>query len=310
MFIDYCWFFRTVLFLFNLQLCSTFIRGKLSNHTLVVHLHKAGGSSLCEAFKHSRFYIGEKGRNCNCEYPDNWKKFWTGSKLNEFLLNQVGPHGACFMERGQDWPPPEIFFKAMRHFNGSLMTVLRDPWERFKSEYQQVYSTNEKKYHSKNFTIKDFAEIRGDPFILYWDTLTNQPNFYVRFFNGLAYGAKKPEIQLNHTHLVKAKEVIKNFNYVLFQDNNHKEREFILSRMTNKKRNMPHVSNNKYSPYWKLAPKYYVPVIPEEFNYTDGYKKTYIEMNRLDYLFYNFTVRYFKNKYTSNHRKKLLKDYI
>lgn len=167
-----------------------------SRLVLFVHFHKAGGTSFCRLLKDAK--LKEMGYNCGCNFkrwvPRMVRQKGERRKKRTMVPGKgaIGPEGTarklademarnradvCMLERGYDFPPPDEFrnfSRAWRALGGTLATVFREPWARFKSTYERDYgdfqlflSAGKRLEHgtfsdadynrSANATIADFA---------------------------------------------------------------------------------------------------------------------------------------------------------
>jgi len=195
---------------------------------LFFHFHKAGGTSFCQLFKtaglRQRMQL-TKNVNCGCKFQK-----WVGTEENEARQGEdslknathafiegpnrlIQPDGAgrlagymkreradvCMLECGYDFPTPaelRDFAVAWRARGGKLAAVFREPWARFKSNYEREFGDlassafSEAAYNaSLTATIGDYGagDFRDTPMGQHaktWGAI-NRPNYYVRLLNGL-----------------------------------------------------------------------------------------------------------------------------
>ena len=128
---------------------------------------------------------------------------------------------------------------------GTLATMLRDPWSRFRSAFMRVHQLA--LAEGKNVSIEHFASERGDT----QDKVKscfNRPNYYVRFLNGEGHCNFKfdyARVAINRTHLELAKRVLSTFDYVFVAESNRTALEF--GDYVGFEQAMPHLSNSAYS---------------------------------------------------------------
>mmetsp|Transcript_20632 Transcript_20632/g.61536 ORF Transcript_20632/g.61536 Transcript_20632/m.61536 type:complete len:220 (-) Transcript_20632:70-729(-) len=175
------------------------------------HLHKAGGSSFCHAFRASGLRTARA--NCNCPFLHLGKANAannTRAKMRRLRLD------VCAIEAGRQFPTVDglrHFASAWRARGGRLATCVRDPWERFRSNYFRELAVNNRAQSGalnrslspgnfpeaslredsprayretdlwlglENFTIEDFAAHGQEtPNGRKWGAF-NRPNFYAR----------------------------------------------------------------------------------------------------------------------------------
>jgi hypothetical protein len=243
---------------------------------------------MCEVMKASRYKLEtDKQRNCNC--PDFYSMLNNNlSKKDVSLANAIrGPQGrdVCFIERGYSWPTPENFHRLMSGFEGSLITVMRDPWSRFKSNYEKDYNECQPRCKFKN--AQEYAQIGEHRH--FGGTLFSRPNFYVRMLNGLA--GDRPGLQINSTHLAAAISVLKRFDIVMFLEQNISQQSEVVKYITSGRvASFPTVTNNKLSRHSSARNN----VKPEDLP-PDAltHHKEFMKNNAIDYEFYKWAFDYF-----------------
>ena len=214
---------------------------------LFLHFHKAGGTSICRYFKDTGTWrVPEKFCICDEKITNHALFSHTRRRIRLKSLDKMfekSHSDICMMER--KWLRPHYFFQIRRIFTGYLVTSLRDPWERFRSNYEKDYSLcsqSERNNKLKNFSIEIYSKLypRDCPKSYYLRTNTNRPNFYVRMLNGLSidqYSLDMSEsdaglTRMTERHLEQAKEVLLAFDVVLFLEENAASRDFKLQKLT------------------------------------------------------------------------------
>lgn len=229
-------------------------------------------------------YSVQKHMNCNC--PDvSFKSLSNRKDIN--LQNAIsGESGrdVCFFEKGNSWPDPEMFHSLFANFTGGLVTILRDPWSRFKSNYERAYA---RCGHSCPFhNVKEFANMTF--FDHYDNTLFSRPNFYVRMLNGLA--GSHPQ-HLDGGHLQAAREVLRKFHAVIFLEQEESQRRQVLKYIcSGLDLDLPAKTNNPFSNMSHTKGQHtQSKVPPDPSNYEARFKKE----NSLDYDLYRWALDHF-----------------
>lgn len=225
---------------------------------LFLHFHKAGGTSICRYFKDSgtwrvpeRFCICNERITTHALFSHTRKVIHMRNLDNMFRKSRSD---ICMLEK--KWMQPFYFFQIRRLFPGSIMTALRLPWDRFRSNYEKDYSicsdqqqykrnSNNKSINNK-LTIATYATLNPKDCqkSYYLRTNTNRPNFYVRMLNGLSveeyYFDGDGEGGLNIMtvyHLEQAKQVLLAFDVVLFLEEDPHIQNMKLQKLTGESEN-------------------------------------------------------------------------
>eukprot|EP00559_Dactyliosolen_fragilissimus_P000125 CAMPEP_0184873724 /NCGR_PEP_ID=MMETSP0580-20130426/41999_1 /TAXON_ID=1118495 /ORGANISM="Dactyliosolen fragilissimus" /LENGTH=607 /DNA_ID=CAMNT_0027376659 /DNA_START=1020 /DNA_END=2843 /DNA_ORIENTATION=- len=284
------------------------VTGRLCNQLVVfLHFHKGGGTSMIE-FMHSKglrtdFRINSDPHRFN-EFQDTEDIFVAKYKNNLRLKNNIASMEGTssrasstefwwsLYERGLDVVNLEFNFLLPEHyFNVKsvlwTLTMLRNPWDRFRSTYERELSMR----CSKNFTVscyenynletwfKNGTGILTEKRFELWGGILH-PNYYTRMLNGMA---DLPHIQLNKSHLDIAKHVLSTFNHVLIledlEESNMQKLTTIFGRNSTGEDSFPSLSNNSL----KNDPMY--ATIREVI---DGYKSIFDDQNILDIELYAY----------------------
>ena len=234
---------------------------------LFLHFHKCGGSTINKCFNHYIKYKPNVNGNpflVDDEYnKKSIIKFWEykPDKINTFFHNIIEDK-IQFIACEWNW----FKYSDIQHINFdkiNLITCIRDPFERFISNYNAnggntIFQTPEK-YNNK---------------ILYWERSftnqkfklnTNKYNYYVKLLNGLG---NKPNAKINKTHLDNAKNILCKFNTIIILE---KPETFKLLQEYGIAEVVTRNKSNK--------PK---PIITQDF------KDQFIINNKYDYELYNF----------------------
>ena len=186
------------------------------------------------------------GKSCDCT---NWLtsefKYMDRRADAPAMRRAMAADGAevCMIEHGKGWPSPSLFFgnKFRERWPGTLATMLRDPWSRFKSAFLRLHQL------SPELTVEVFASVAGDR-SEHQTSCFNRPNYYVRFLNGEGHCSVKENYAravMNRTHLELAKRVLATFDYVFVVESNRTALEF--GKYVGAAGAMPHLSNSAYS---------------------------------------------------------------
>lgn len=180
-----------------------------------LHFHKAGGTSVCQVLRNSTLRTpidkhGKVDKGCNCRR--SVPLGGSGADLAGALATDRVD--ACAVEHSWLWPTPGRFREMVAGFNGTLSTLLRDPWARFRSNYQRDFHLVLVRENTR-MAVADFGGLRGDRStnVRTWGPY-NRPNFYVRLLNGLAT-ADSALLPLGREHLEEAKSVLSLFDSVM-----------------------------------------------------------------------------------------------
>lgn len=106
---------------------------------LFLHFHKSGGTSMCKLFSNYKLSPHSVlSANCQCHRVGKDIKSADPRKVSlNGIFSRYPDIKACAIEIGNEWPTAEKFIRLTRDFTGSSVTVLRDPWSRFKSNYER-----------------------------------------------------------------------------------------------------------------------------------------------------------------------------
>lgn len=226
-----------------------------TKQVIYLHFHKAGGTSICRYFKDSNWKVPEKFCICNEKVTNRALFAHTRKVIRIRSLDKMFKYSnadICMFEKR--WMMPMYFFQLRRIFRGSLVTTLRLPWDRFRSNYEKDYSLCRTTH--RTMTIEQYAKLnpRDCRKSYYLRTNTNRPNFYVRMLNGLSIeqysfdgdGDGGLKIMTNH-HLEQAKEVLLAFDVILFLEEDPVSRDYKLQKLTGSSLNLTRRSNNPFS---------------------------------------------------------------
>jgi hypothetical protein len=247
---------------------------------MFLHFHKSGGSSMCKSFEYAnRTYA--RGTNCNCH------KLLVGGMTRQLIEQRFWRFDACAIETTRSWPGPRGFMEFANLFQGSLLTMLRDPWTRFMSNYYMDYSVclRNKRCTDKTMTPEGLYK-RKTVSSHYISTYgkTHLPNYFVRFLNGIGGAASGA----THHHLEVAKTVLKKFHHVLFIEQDPSQRDTLLGEVLGVGNfTLPHDHSSAGRRVYNYA----------QFDPNSArnaqLRELYISDNYLDYELYNWAADYF-----------------
>lgn len=185
------------------------MRKQIFNKKVIVfvHFHKSAGTSFVKTALNSKIYKGwnpiQKNQWCGtCDLyngnpyeNDQIIPLWDYS-LKEWkdFIQQCEQKEVNFIALEQNLPK-EIDFSL-----ATWVTILRNPYERFKSDY---YFSIQNNLINQDITPEDFTVMN------FGDNIHNKPNYYVRMLNGLGQNTL-----LNNNHLNLAKSKLKKFKSV------------------------------------------------------------------------------------------------
>ena len=174
----------------------------MSNIIVFLHFHKSGGSTINNLFDS---YIKHKPNKNGNPWKDNqFIKFWEYNKkeFNQFkkYLNNLSVNFICL-----EW---NFFINYNKlNYNGvELITCLREPYERYKSNMNFYNKFNYKNYESKNLHQRCKIKINYNKF-----------NYYVKMLNGLG---NTPEAKIDESHFkIARKNLRKLFKTIIILEN-------------------------------------------------------------------------------------------
>mmetsp|Transcript_6425 Transcript_6425/g.14032 ORF Transcript_6425/g.14032 Transcript_6425/m.14032 type:complete len:289 (+) Transcript_6425:101-967(+) len=254
---------------------------------LFLHFHKAGGTSTCSTFNATGTFRVRIEYNCICNQNVNaLVRNGSGVHLSQEMV-RLG-YDLCAVEHAGYWPRPSIFGQLRDTFTGLMVTVLREPWARFESNFERDFIL---KRQSKNltadFTLENYAEC-------YWLSPSFKrysvvvPNFYVRTLAGLSTQAAP--LVLNQTHLQQAQAVLSAFDYVIILEAEQLGR--VISTMANLSNiTTTWLSNNRFSSEYieQNRSKKHIPVaIQDARNASQAFKRQWLAENALDVALYEW----------------------
>ena len=226
---------------------------------LFLHFHKGGGTSMIN-------YLHKRGLRTDFRVnsdPARFDEFQDGDdmilapwKNNLKLKSNVGTSIRTrasstdfwwsLYQRGLDVVNLEYnFLMPKDYFNVTsvvrTITMLRNPWDRFRSTYEKELSTRCRKcrlcsnltmtcYEDNNlgYWMSDYKGVLSEQRVDNWGGILH-PNYYTRMLNGLG---DVPDLELNKSHLETAKRVLDTFDNVLILEDTdeskmHKVRNFL-----------------------------------------------------------------------------------
>mmetsp|Transcript_11138 Transcript_11138/g.18192 ORF Transcript_11138/g.18192 Transcript_11138/m.18192 type:complete len:376 (-) Transcript_11138:85-1212(-) len=286
---------------------------------LFLHFHKAGGTSICRYFKDTGTWRVPK-KFCICEEKITSAILFSHSRKKIRIQNldklfQKSHADICMLE--EKWIRPHYFFQIRQIYTGFIVTALRQPWNRFLSNYEKDYTlcsreltvddTGDNKKYSKlhNMTIEVYSELNPSdcPKSHYLSANTNRPNFYVRMLNGLSVESySNGDGVLNvmtEAHLEQAKEVLMMFDVVLILEESIDHMNMKLQQLTGSNQNLTQKSNNPFSAaYLHLTnktkrlhqPKHWQGLDRASLPPTDQFKQQFERENRLDIQLYQWAM--------------------
>lgn len=253
---------------------------------LFIHFHKSGGSNMCRLFMSSREHV-IKGSNCNCNKLVLSNLVTVSSTNYESeLRNQFKFSDVCGIEYPSRWPGQSVFDKFVSRFPGRVITMLRDPWRRFKSNYERDMYTCHLKRCGKALTMEEYYNLPAVN--KYSGSLygaVHKANYHVRFLNRLASSSRA----MTENDLYVAKDILSKFYDVYFLEQDEAERNQRLSVLLEvPNAALPTVTNNVHNPnHPNYTAKRRILSENEEF------QQRYIKDNSLDYELYYWAAKRF-----------------
>ena len=178
---------------------------------IFLHFHKAGGTTINKMFNNHNKYPENHNGN-----PFHLSKIITYWNYNRRQFNYFKNH--CINNNVEficlEWNFFK-FFNELNLDNIELITCIRDPYSRFKSNLNH---NSQLFYKVKNYKLnyKDWVKET-----IFWKTKDNvkkfklnynKYNYYVKLLNGLG---DNPDIEINESHLDNAKNILSKFNTIL-----------------------------------------------------------------------------------------------
>jgi len=243
---------------------------------LFLHLHKAGGTSFCALFhsaglrtrgdddENSRREEKSDGARCNCHYSVFNFSAPDGGAAHTAAEMAARGYNVCMLEETYRYPKPDEllrFASNWRRRGGVVATSLREPWERFRSNFLRE-DVRVSKVTIKQFAKRSFGET--DARVVKYGSF-NRPNYYVRALNGLDRRPGLPEAKIGARELENAVRALAAMDYVFLLDGDVQptHRRDILGRDVP----MPRESNSRYSAAKLLADPARLEGMPETASY-------------------------------------------
>jgi len=247
---------------------------------MVVHLHfhKAGGTTILSHFKKLKLIRGREGpilgrptKNFLMHAGD--PEFWKNLKLQ----------GNEFVSLESDFLTPDQM-KNISHSCIHFVTIVRDPWSRFRSTYERelflkyiglrrglcVAKNSLDKWMKEENTNHQYPRENA------WGG-TLSPNYYIRMLNGINSDTNHQE--LTDFHLEQAKSIMRRFDVVALLEDATDMKNKIDTFFGATSDDLPVISNNQL----KKWPSYQA--IVAKANKQRG---LFEEQNLLDRQFYNW----------------------
>jgi len=245
---------------------------KDSGMILFLHLHKAGGTMMIKGVFQSK--KKPKGMNGNAWDDKGIVEFWhyKNDELHEFA-NRLKGNGVEVLVT--EWN----FFSRYDELDLAifrLITCIREPYERFKSNWRVEASIDRTEdpalWHTKTITWSRKKNHFSQRFLVNY----NMPNYYVAMMNGFG---NDPKAKITRAHLEIAKKRLLKFDAVTILEvpESFSLLEHYGVQWDSKKKN---VNTNK-----------------EEFTYT---KEEFQKENGLDYEFYEYAKKLSKAMRVAN----------
>ena len=246
---------------------------------IFVHFHKSGGTSACMAFRRAKYIKGLcKGSSCNCN--SLYRSLRVGDATAVSAKMKAANQQICAIETGLAWPLKSSLFVSLAS-KLTFATILRKPWDRFRSSYERVLSieNDAKKVSSKkkkktrvfytDITLAEFASIKGDniPNVRTYGCF-NQANFYVRFLIGAACSSPQKDYQnetkkhhlsfsrIDGADLENSRTILSSFDFVSTLEDEElpaKFNHFIGQSASNGWMSQSHYSNNINSRWYSYG---------------------------------------------------------
>lgn len=241
---------------------------------IFLHFHKSGGTFINKLFINYNKYI--KNRNGNPWTPDNTKiiKFWNYNRTQfDNFINKCKYENVEFLSL--EWNFFK-FYNDLNYNNIQLITCIREPYQRFKSNMNYDSCFNYKDYINKTI-LWSRKNVKQNFNVNY-----NKYNYYVKMLNGFG---DLPDIKITNTHLEIAKRNLEKFTtIIILEDINSFQ---LLTRYKINPDNQEKKNAHKYSRNINILS-------------IDEFKKE----NFFDYQLYEYA------KKLSNHQLKQLKDNV
>eukprot|EP00009_Paramoeba_aestuarina_P000106 CAMPEP_0201510346 /NCGR_PEP_ID=MMETSP0161_2-20130828/3072_1 /ASSEMBLY_ACC=CAM_ASM_000251 /TAXON_ID=180227 /ORGANISM="Neoparamoeba aestuarina, Strain SoJaBio B1-5/56/2" /LENGTH=288 /DNA_ID=CAMNT_0047905499 /DNA_START=46 /DNA_END=912 /DNA_ORIENTATION=- len=246
---------------------------------LFFHLHKAGGTTVClmsqDVFPHVR-----RRHHCNCRFLD----YSDVSGSRDYMLRR-GYH-YCAVERKNKYPHPKKLLRVLREWQGKTGTVLREPWSRFRSNFERDHLL-------VNIpTIEEFAKPGAIGSQVEFGDY-NLPNFYVRMLNGL--GNQTMEGKEDDLLLETAKKVLSSMSTFIVYEAPAKQVELGFRDLFDTKDAInvsKHISSNNF--YHLHSNSSTFPRPP-----SDHYRDVFMEQNKLDLALYAWALERMNARYNT-----------
>ena len=183
----------------------------MTNIILFLHFHKAGGTSVVDMFDNYNKHI--PNANGNPRYNGDVIDFWNYKKklfniFKKYLINKKVNFIAL------EWNFFK-FYNKINYDNLELITCIREPYERYISNLNFFFNTNQMELTDSKIFNK-FCIIYNHSDNLRFKVNYNKYNYYVKMLNGFG---DNWDIKVNRDHLEIAKNNLKKFNIIIILEN-------------------------------------------------------------------------------------------
>ena len=193
-----------------------------SQRIYFAHVHKAGGTSMCEMAKANGMKIVPGERNCNLPTPEGRNLIATGNETTQAIwMDRMERLHVSFL--ANEAGLPDVFFIAP---GWRYVTILRDGAARQISQYLHVVNSlkvggHGGEYENSPRLRQDFPNPRVTPptleaFLRYAASRRPLDNFQTRYFGGATIRAHTE--RLTEPDLTVAKRTLSRFHVVLRLD--------------------------------------------------------------------------------------------
>jgi hypothetical protein len=193
----------------------------------------------------------------------------------------------CMVERGADFLPGKALQLFARGWPGALATTVREPWARFRSNFERDYSMNTGKPPKHPvLSIEQFA-VMGDGDNMWRIGHYNWPNFYTRCLAGIDATRDRGNVTLGDLDL--ATETLRAFTHVFVLEEIDSQERLLASLMGKRTASaFAHRSNNAFSNSSGAHNNKEIKVAPPVPPPSEHYAKTFYDQNDLDVAFYQY----------------------
>ena len=175
------------------------------------HFHKAGGTTITRLFcNHNKYnaFIPNRNGNPYIYTPNGQKLVYRYDLFNHTQFNRLkkGLNRNNINFICLEW---NFFknFESLNLKNVALITVIRDPYDRYISNMKHDNVSNYSKYKKSTIRYKQNREFPVN---------VNKSNYYTKILNGLG---NLPNSDVTAKHLERAKSRLKKFNSIIILEN-------------------------------------------------------------------------------------------